>query len=46
MALTWCFAGVLERLADLLTLLFGEREFVLVELDVLASFAISPSGRL
>ncbi len=28
--------GVLERLADLLTLLFGEREFVLVELDVLA----------
>lgn len=28
--------GVLERLADLLTLLFGEREFVLEELDVLA----------
>lgn len=28
--------GVLERLADLFTLLLGEREFVFVELDVLA----------
>lgn len=28
--------GVLERLTDLFTLLFGERELVFVELDVLA----------